>query len=211
MGKNKDEINKRTSELVAQAVLGNHEAISALYCLYKNRLESAVRARLGMKLRSRMETADLIQSVWKDMLTDIKDFEYRGADSFYRWLLTRIVRKIKDKGKYFSTEKRNLEKERDFQGDESVLEGMISLSNSELSSGQATIAKEERALLKRVLARLSSAQRQAVVLRMKEEMDFESIGGTMGKSAEAARKLYARGVKRLGELIQEHHRRNSII
>ena len=116
MAEERKDLDDKTLHLIAQAIDGDQEAIADLYRLYESRLKAAVKAKLGKKLRSRMETVDLVQSVWKDVLPDIKDFEYRGPDSFFRWLSAHIINKIHDRAKYFGAEKRNVQKERRIRG-----------------------------------------------------------------------------------------------
>src|SRR5207253_1741044 len=61
---------------------------------------------------------------------------------------------------------------------------------SQLASGN-----EQTADLERVLDRLSEDYRQVLVLRHREECSFEEIGRRMERSANAARKLWARAVE----------------
>ena len=74
-----DDLNEKTHGLVEQAMKGDEEAIGALYHLYKARLEALIRVKLSKRLKSRIETSDLIQSVWKDVLTGIDHLDHGGA------------------------------------------------------------------------------------------------------------------------------------
>ncbi|MFH2003011.1 MAG: hypothetical protein ABIK28_25315, partial [Planctomycetota bacterium] len=94
--------------LVRRAQAGDHEAILALYILYEDQIIAEIRQKMGLRLRSQMESMDLMQSFWGDVLGDLRDFEYQGPDSFTRWLNTCLRNKIRDKVRYYKAGKRNL-------------------------------------------------------------------------------------------------------
>jgi len=198
--------NSKTRHLITNAISGDPLAISALYDLYKKRLEGAVHARLGRKLRSKMETIDLVQSVWKDALVDIDEFEYRGPDSFFHWMLNSVFRKIKDKGRYFSAERRDPGRERRILPDKTTTEGSRPPPAKDPTPSQAAITEEEKEQLLRLLAEIPELQQKAVILKTREKLKFEEIGKALGKSTEAARKLYSRGMKLLQERIERENR-----
>ncbi len=199
-----DRLDDKTRDMVSRARKGDREAFGALYKLYEKRLKAAVRTRIGQKLRGKIETADPVQSVWKDVLSGLDGFEYRGPDSFFRWILVRVIRKIQDKARYFSAEKRNVDKEKRLGNGSKA--GVRLPNASGPTPSQAVMADEDLDRLLRLLDRLPDSQRRAVVLRMRDKKDFNEIGKIMGKSSVAVRKLCGRGLKRLGELILEERR-----
>lgn len=202
MEKNNEDTNsldKKTLPLVIRARDGDHGAVGDLYRLYEKRLKGAVRKQLGNKLRSRMETMDLVQSVWKDALSDIKGFEYKGADSFFKWMLSCIIRKIQDKGRYYAAKKRDLEKEVGMENRGAASNGFSPPKSMDPTPSQAAITDEHTERLMGFLDKLPDNQRQALVLRMKDELEFEQIAEIMDKSEEAVRKLYSRAIKNIGK------------
>jgi len=198
-----DKLDTQTNELVQKAQDGDPEAVSALYRLYASRLNRVVRRRLGYHLRTRMETEDLVQSVWKDVLSDMHGFEYRGPESFFRWLVVHLNRKIQDKGRYFAARKRDHHRERSLQQGDSQSSALPLPAAEGLSPSQVVAADEEAQRLERLLQFLSETQRRALILRLKEDLSFDEIGEIMGKTSEAARKLYCRGLKKLGTLMHK--------
>jgi len=191
--------NDEIKRLVIQASEGDGEAVNALYRLYEARLRAAVKRKLGDKLRAKMEPVDLVQSVWKDCLSDMEGFKYKGDDSFFQWLLLRIIRKIQDKGRYFAAHKRDLDKERVFFAD-TKSRGIPPPAASDPSPSQAAMADEDLNRLMQLLDQLPDPQRRALVLRLRDNLEFEAIGRVMGKSPGAVRKLYGRALKRIHEL-----------
>jgi len=201
MSDQSDDLNCQTRDLLSQAKAGDQAAMADLYRLYAERLQGAVKMRLGRRLRDRMESVDLVQSVWKDVLGDMDGFEYRGPDSFFRWLLTRLVHKIQDKGRYFASGKRDIGRETRLVNDDSVTPGAPPPPSDDPTPSEAAMQDEDLDRFIRLLDRIPDPQRKALVLRMRDEMTFEQIGKIMNKSAEAVRKLYSRGLMRISDFI----------
>lgn len=201
-----DKLDSKTRDLVSLARVGDKDSMAALYRIYAARLQGAVKKRLGPKLRKKMESVDLVQSVWKDVLDDMQGFEYRGADSFYHWLLTRLTHKIQDKGRYFAAEMRDPDKEGRLVRDDTESPGISPPPSPDPTPSKVAMAGEDLGRFMGLLDRLPESQRQAIVLRMRDELTFEKIGEIMNKSADAVRKLYSRGMIRMGELISEAKR-----
>lgn len=200
MTNSKEDLNEKTLLLVARAKDGDSEAMDALYRLYQNRLKKQVKKNLGRKLRGRMESADLIQSVWKDVLGNMNGFEYRGHNSFFQWLAVRILRKIQDKGRYFASRKRDIKKER-LVADETAMNPDSALCPArDQTPSQVVAADENLNQLMRLLDHLPDPQRQALVLRLRDDLSFDEIAETMNKSPGAVRQLYSRALKKINEL-----------
>lgn len=195
--------DSRIRSLLSQARTGDQDAVAALYRLHTARLKSAVNKRLGSKLRDKMESVDLVQSVWKDALGDINEFEYRGPDSFFHWLLTRLNHKIQDKGRYFTTEMRDPGKEERLVRENTESPGITPPPSEDPTPSEVAMAGEDLDRVMALLDRLPEPQRQVLVFRMRDELTFERIGEIINKSADAVRKLFTRGMMRLGDLILE--------
>jgi len=191
--------NDRIEQLVARAREGDLRAFDTLFRMYETALRATVDKRLGPRLRSKMESVDLVQSVWKDVLRDMKDFNYQGPDSFFNWLAFRIVRKINDKGRYFATGKRNPEKERRIFSAASRLDSAMPLAANDPSPSEAAMADEDLDRLMRLLGGLPDLQRQALVLRLRDNLSCREIGKIMGRSAGAVQKLCNRALKKIDE------------
>ncbi len=200
MRENHEELEKKTRHLVARAKDGDSDAVNDLYLLYEKRLKGAARKKLGPRLRVKMESVDLIQSVWKDCLSDMEGFEYRGPDSFIHWLLNRITRKVQSKGRFFAAEKRNPEREKRIAGKDSLSKGARLPPAPDPTPSSAAIKNENLERLMRLLDHLPDSQRLALVLRMRDKLEFDEIGKAMGRSPAAARKLYSRALNRIQEL-----------
>ena len=197
------ELFEETRELVDQAKSGDPDAISVLYRLYERRLKSAANRKLGNQLRSKLETVDLVQSVWKDCLSDIKDFEYRGPESFFHWLLTQVLRKVQDKARFFSAKKRDFAREKHLMTKDIRHDHEDFPFSPDPTPSQAAVADEELDRLMSLLDRLTDDQRQTLVLRLRDKMSFVEIGAKTGKSPDSVRKTYGRALRRIERIIED--------
>jgi len=78
----------RTETLVERAKNGDRAAFDALAARYQARLEALVMTRFGYHLEAEMEAEDVIQETLLKALQSIQRFNWRGEDSFMRWLGT---------------------------------------------------------------------------------------------------------------------------
>lgn len=203
MDERRDELDDKTLLLIDRAKEGDTKALGNLYELYERRLSGAIRKKLGDKLRGRMETQDLVQSVWKDVLVDLRGFTYRGSDSFFRWLLSCVIRKIQDKGRYFMADKRNIDRETCLPMPGRGIHEEDQPKARDPSPSHAVTNVEELERLMGYLDRVPDAQRQALVLHLKDKKDFEEIATIMNRSPDAVRKLYYRGIKVIGCIMHQ--------
>ena len=204
MADDKNDLNARTSRLLAHARDGSQGAIQALYVLYQERLQGAIRKQVGPKLRARMETVDLVQSVWKDCLADVADFDYRGPDSFFRWLAVRVLRKIQDKGRYWEADKRNPDREQPIVDPGSSDVGVPPPPARDASPDDLAMAEESRLRLVRALQQLPEPQRRIVILRLRDGKSFQEIAALVGKTEAAVLKAHARAMARVRDLMGEN-------
>lgn len=203
---NPDELSEeKIGEWVQSALEGNQEAIARLFDLYENRMVKAVHFRLGHTLHGLMESVDLVQSVWKDALNNIEKFEYRGPDSFYKWMHSCLINKINSKRRYHRADKRDVKK-----SDALVHEDHMTNRASQLSEDPtpsvAAMGTEEMELLIRILDTFPEVQRDVLLSRMRDDMDYAEIGKKIGKSVEATKKIYQRGMKKLMEQLPSEWR-----
>ncbi len=193
-------------ELIIRSQNGDRAAMSCLYEKFKYRLMAKIREKVGGKLLSQVDSTDLSQSVWKDVINDITTFKYNGSGSFFNWLVTRSIHKIQTKGRYFAAEKRDLKKQKRIRGDDSTVSGVVSPPALDPSPSTRAMNKEKTEAFMRILNRFPEIPRKVLILRMKDELAYDEIGRIIDKSTDATKKLYARSLKKLIQLIGEDKR-----
>jgi len=204
MADEENDLNARTGALLARAQKGSNEAIQALYVLYQERLQGAIRKQVGSKLRARMETVDLVQSVWKDCLADMKDFEYRGQDSFFRWLVVRVLRKIQDKGRYWDAAKRSPDRERRIADADSPDSGVPPPPARDASPSDIAMGEEARNRLLHALQQLPEHQRRIVILRIRDQKSFKEIAAIVDRTEAAVVKAHTRAMARVRDVLEKN-------
>lgn len=193
----------KIEELVNHALTGEKEAIDELYRIYGPKLRSAVREKLGKNLRSHMDSIDLVQSVWGDVLSEFEQFTYQGSDSFFNWIVARMVHKIETKGRFYGAKKRNPKKMHSLDSEKDKKRISIPPDSKRKSPPDTVINKERLEKLSDVLDHFSEIKRKVLVLRLKEELEFARIGEIIGKSEDATRMLFNRSLEKLVDLMKE--------
>src|SRR5262245_13045987 len=98
-------------ELVARAGRGERVAVEELLEAQLPRLRAFVHLRAGSALKAREESADLVQSICRVVLTQKEQFRTGGAEEFRRWLFTTARHVVADKAKYWKRERRDAARE----------------------------------------------------------------------------------------------------
>ena len=180
-------------ELVRRIQAGEEAAWTELYGAYRDELLFLVRARLGPRLRSALQSEDIVQSVALEAFQALPRFESRGPGSLRRFLHTLVLNKIRDRADTYSAAKRA---------------GGVPLTDAH---AETIAAPEERSpyadpgyeRLEKALAALPDDMREVILLRRVEELSSQETAVRMGKSDDAARKLYSRALARLALIVGE--------
>ena len=172
-----------TKTLCEQARGGDRDAYDRLFAMHADRAMLFIRARLGPRLREKVESVDVLQEAYLAAHQAFAGFEFTGEEAFTRWLCRIIDNRIRDLGDHFGAQKR--------QG--------VGIPRS-APSGPVTLLNraEHREKVLRVLDQLSDEHRQVLLLRYFEGLSAEETGNQMGRSAGAVRKLTARALAEVG-------------
>lgn len=83
-----------TWELIRQIQAGDRQAADILCRRYGPRVARLVRRSIGRRLRARLETQDLVQSAFLEVLRGLPGFTYRGEAAFLAWPAAIVERMI---------------------------------------------------------------------------------------------------------------------
>jgi RNA polymerase sigma-70 factor (ECF subfamily) len=183
-------------ELVRRARGGDSAAAGLLLARHGPALRARVSRRLPRSLRSKIGESDVVQEACLAAFLHLEEFEDRGEGSFRGWLATVAERKVLDELRRFAgTDKRNLARE--VGGGTTA--ARLAVTSGDPSPSAAAIGNEESARLAAAMERLSTEHREVIRLVHELRLPLAEAGARMGRSADAARKLYARAVLVLGE------------
>ncbi|MGE3172087.1 MAG: RNA polymerase sigma factor [Planctomycetota bacterium] len=182
-------------DLVRRIQAGDTAAWDELYMRYRDRLLLSIRCRLGPTLRARLQSEDVLHSVFGDVLHhDLRGFAPQpgGLD---RYLHTCVLNKIRNKADFFGAQKR--------RGDAPLTDSLAGRLPAAVGGelGYVDAARYER--LERAIGQLPVEMREALLLRRIEGLGNQEVAAELGKSPEAASKLYNRALARLGTLLGE--------
>ena len=181
--------------LIARARERDEAALGELFDANAQRLLESVRAELGEKLRQRLESQDVMQQVYLDVLHDIERFESRGDDAFFQWLRRIAINRICDADRRgFQAAKRRGEVRAADVGPEAI-------GGSGPRPSMAAGFGEQVRLLEGALAKLGEDQRQAIELRYLRQLNVAETAARMDRSERAVRSLCVRALIRLRELL----------
>jgi RNA polymerase sigma-70 factor (ECF subfamily) len=177
-------MNSITRTYYEQAKAGDRDAYDRLFALHQDRALLFIRARLGPKLRQKIESADILQDAYLAAHRDFTKFEYTDEGAFTRWLCRLIENRIRDWHDHFGAAKRQ----------------SVELPKSTPTGpGTALDRKEQREQLAQAMDQLADDHRQVLLLRFFQGLSADEVGALMNRSAGAVRKLTARALDELGK------------
>lgn len=148
-------------------------------------LRDYIRRRSGELVASRESASDLAQSVCREILEHIDRFEHGDEEGFRRWMFRTAQRKIIDRYRYYTAEKRDVLRESPTADQMQMLFRTPSRDAS---------AREELTRAQAAFELLPERYRRAIVLNKLDGFSYDEIGKAMGTSQGAARNLVYRGL-----------------
>lgn len=194
---------QRMERLIARAREHDEEALEELIDANSQRLLDSVRAELGDRLRQRLESQDVMQQVYLDVLRDIDRFESRGEDGFFQWLRRIAVNRICDADRRgFQAVKRRGEVRAADLGRDASMAGLLEAIGAPVPRPSVAAGFGEHVgLLERALEQLNGDQRQVIELRYLRQLNVAETAARMDRSERAVRSLCVRALIRLRELL----------
>ena len=180
--------------LVQRIQAGDEAAWEPLYRRYRDQLLLSIRLRLGAALRSRLESEDILHSVFREALSDLHRFTPENPGSLNRYLHACVLNKIRSKADYYGARKR--------QGEVPLTDSMADDLAAPATAGLTYGDRDRFESLERAIKRLPESMREVVLLRRIEDLTNEEAARVMGKSPEAASKLYNRALARLAVMLR---------
>jgi RNA polymerase sigma-70 factor (ECF subfamily) len=192
----------RERERVLRAARGEAHAIDELLGAHLDSLRGYVRLRMGRLVRTREESADLVQSVCREALADLGDFEYRGAASFREWLFTCAENKLRDRGRFWRRDRRDPAREEPLAGFEADDRGALMGLASLLTPSRDAVAAEELERLETAFAELEPDYREVIVLARVVGLSHAEIAARMGRTESATWNLLSRALAKLSTKLE---------
>lgn len=190
---------------IREARRGSRAALDRLFGAYLPYLLVAAHQDLGTALRSRIDSADVVQDTLIEACRDFASFRGESAKDFLAWLRGILHHNLaNERRRHIATAMRSVRCE--VRLSETALNQLQDLSHSEWEppSKQAQVQERSEAL-ERALRQLPEHYRQVLLLHGGEELTYAEVGQRLNCSAEAARKLWRRAAEELVLLLRNVH------
>ena len=176
------EITKK--EMIQRAQTGDHEALEALTAMYRDELDHFVRLRVGAHLREDVQVEDVVQESLAKAVESIEGFQWRGEESFFRWLKGIAEHVI-------------LQVAQDQRRNRILYVEQDDSPASTVSPSRALRRGERLDRLQEALDSLSPEHRQVIVLARLKGLRIKEIAERMDRSPNAVALLLARALAKL--------------
>jgi RNA polymerase sigma-70 factor (subfamily 1) len=178
--------------LLERARAGCMFTLGTLLDAYRRRLLAEARPSVPVYLRGRVAGSDLVQETCREAQLSLQQFSGESEEEWYRWLRGILRTTLLDAIRRHKQLKRDVARERAL----TKMEDRLVAADAAESDAER---RESEQRLKKDLEAMDERKRKAVELRLRTSCKFAEIGRELGCSAEAARKLYHRGLRELAE------------
>ena len=188
--------------LVDAAANGDRAAAAALLQAYLPGLRAYIRLKMGDRIRQRESCSDLVQSVCREVLEHLDQFQHSGEAAFKRWLFTMAARKIGHRHEYWNAERRDPARELPLAanssrgGDDALL---LQAYRQLGTPSREVIAREAVAHMERAFDRLPEHYRQVILMARILGMSRAEMAAELERSEPAVGNLLFRALAQFGE------------
>jgi len=194
----------RSLDLVRLAQGGDDAALDRLFERYYDRVRRVVRLRLGRRLRSAVESGDILQETFAAAVRAFDSFEMRDEGSFIQWLSKLAERQIIAAADYHGARKRDRRREVALDGAPAGEDDAPGYQHASevVPPDDAAADREEQARVEACLLELPEPYRELVILRNYVGAEWDTVARETGRpTSDAARMMHARAMVELGKLL----------
>jgi RNA polymerase sigma-70 factor, ECF subfamily len=181
---------------------GDETALEQLLQLHGDWLRHHVRVRLGPAMRSRLESMDIVQDTLLEFFKSGPRFIVENAAQFRGLMSTVIENRIRDRRDWFSAQCRAMQREERHGSIADLSVGGHSRSQPDTKAAQ----NEWEAFVRLAVMLLDPDDRDIIVLRQWQDLQFDEIGKKLGIEPDAARMRFNRALPRLAARVDELRR-----
>lgn len=179
--------------LLTDAQAGDTQAIETLLKRYLPGVRSIMQERLDSDIRAQVSVSDLAQTTLLEIHHALQQFRGETPQQFAAWIETIAANNVLNEYRYWSRQKRAGAR-RTRALDSAV---MREAADDTLTPYRRSSRNEQQQKLEDTMQKLPDEYQQVIQLRNREGLEFAEIGTVMGRSADAARMLWARALERL--------------
>jgi len=189
------------AEQLRAARAGSKDALGQALEACRHYLLRIAREELDSVLQAKASASDLVQDTFLEAQRDFPKFAGRTEAELLGWLRQVLLHNVANLARHYrATAKRQVTREVRLATDQQAGPEPVDAGPTPSARLQAD---ERQAQVERALARLPADYREVILLRNQARHAFEEVGRLMHRSADAARRLWARAIERLQEELEE--------
>jgi len=194
------------ARLLESARQGSTDALGQALEACRAYLLVVAERELDPALKAKGGASDLVQETFLEAQRDFLRFAGDNERELLAWLRQVLLHNLASfSRRYRETKKRRLVQELGLPLRERSGAADPALCDGGPSPSVQAMEHEREAVLAAALASLPEDYRRILTLRYDEERSFDEIGVLMNRTANAARKLWARAIERLQENLEGRH------
>lgn len=193
-----DTTASRLERSIIKARQGSFTALGQLLDHYRDYLLRMANEELNSDLVPKLGASDIVQETFLDAARAFPRFLGRTEGELKAWLRQILLAKLRDTEKhYLHCQKRDVSREVSIHDPATSAAADRELSNRARENERPFLI-EDCESMRRALAKLPADYRHVIEMRHFANASFEAIGTSLGRSADAARKLWCRALERFG-------------
>jgi len=190
---------------IREARAGDLEQLGRILESCRDYLSIMATRGLGHDLSAKGGASDLVQETLLGAYRDFGSFRGQSRDELLIWLQTILRNNLAVfRRRYRGTQKRRVAREVPIDTSDSQGPGNLVRDDS-TAPGVRAERRERTVALLAALNRLSEDHRRVILWRQYDQLPFSEIGQRLGRSGEAARKLWSRALIQLSNLLGPVH------
>lgn len=172
---------------------------------YREYLRLLTRLQLSPRLRSKVDESDVVQQTVLEAHRSRDQFRGTTEAERLAWLRKILSNMLARVGRQFSTEGRDLHRERSLDAalEQSASRLQLLLTADQTSPSHGAVRSEEAVRLAKALHQLPDDQRRVVELHHLQGISVSEVAELVGRSRPAVAGLLFRGLNRLRELMSD--------
>lgn len=163
---------------------GQAQSLEALLASYLPELQGYLRRRSQGLVAARESSSDLVQSVCREILSNMSRFQHGSESDFRNWIFRTADRKVVDRHRYYTAQRRDPAREL----------GEPLEAGADITPSRHAVAREEYERVQCALESLPPHYRDVVLLSRVFGLPHAEIARRMDKSEGAVRNILSRAL-----------------
>lgn len=185
-----------TAILVSRAQAGDRAAYARLVGAVAERVRLYARLRLGPRLRTEVDTEDVLQEAWLEAHRALPSFRWQGEGSFTRWVNRIVEHRIRGLVDHHGAQKRRP------PGPRAQVHPDLHAPVSGAGPATAAAGREAGERLLGAMDTLEEDARTVLLLRFHLGLTLDEAAHALGRSVGSTRRLLGRALVDLGARLE---------